>query len=270
LGEFASTAIVGNVGVALKFGGVMSLAVDSVGIALLPFFASLTSKQHARHTNRLYNYSVYLMLSIIMPLLATVCVVSWNVTVIIWPTYLLLPYLIPIVSAGVIFTMLASYTATILISKNKVRPLMNYSIIVSVVELVLLVIFVPMFKGIGLAVIASLIAPFLSFILYMRLAEKLIALKLDYNKIGRILVASVITAAIIAPVPFLLRYSSIGTLAVALVLLVVVYPQVVTRLGGLNDKDLTVIKSTSKNMPVVGSVFAALADYGLYCRRGIG
>jgi O-antigen/teichoic acid export membrane protein len=190
--------------------------------------------------------------------------------VIIWPTYLLLPYLIPIVSAGVVFTMLASYTATILISKNKVRPLMNYSIIVSVVELVLLVIFVPMFKGIGLAVIASLIAPILSFVLYMRLGEKLIALKLDYNKIGRILVASVITAAIIAPIPFMLRYSSIGTLLVAAVLLIVIYPQVVTRFGGLNEKDLTVIKSTSKNMPVVGAAFAVLADYGLYCRKAMG
>ena len=263
LGFFASKAIVGNVGVALRFGSVMSLAVDSVGIALLPLFASLTDKQHTKHTNRLYNYSVYLVLAILAPIIAAICVVSWNITIILWPNFTSLPYLIPIVSIGVIFTMLGSYTATILISKNKVRELMKYSLLVSVSELVLLFLFVPVLRGLGLVAIASLFAPLLSFVLYIRLAGRLIGLKLEYGKIMRIFAASLITAAVIAPLPFIFMHSSIITLALTIVVLVVVYPPLVSMLNGLTEKDLTVVKGISHTMPGVGLLLSPLADYAL-------
>ncbi|MDE1865667.1 MAG: polysaccharide biosynthesis C-terminal domain-containing protein [Candidatus Micrarchaeota archaeon] len=263
LGFFASKAIVGNVGVALKIGSVMSLAVDSVGIALLPLFASLTNRQHLKHTNTLYNYSVYLMLAMLIPVIASLCVLSWNITVILWPSWTSLPYLVPIVSIGVIFTMLYTYTATILISKNKVRELMKYSLAVSVLEFALLLALIPYLKGIGLVVVASLITPVVSFVLYIRLAGRLIGLRLDYRKIVRIVVASLLIAAVIAPLTFLFSHSSITVLALATALVLLVYPPLVLKLGGLSVSDLEIIKGMSKTMPIVGLLLSGLADYAL-------
>lgn len=268
LGFFSSKAVVGNVGVSLRFGSIMALAIDSVGVALLPLFSSLTKAQR-KHTNRLYNYSVSLMLAFLLPVIAAICVLSWNITVILWPSFTALPYLVPIVSVGVIFIMLYTYTATVLISKGKVRPLMKYSIAISVLEIVLLFLVVPEFKGVGLTAVVALVIPFVSFLVYMRLAGKLIGLKLDYGKISRITAASVITAIVIAPLPFIFSRSSITTLCLSAAVILVLYPLLVSRLNGLTRKDLSIITGLSNTMPIVGFPLAALAEYALRCKNGM-
>jgi O-antigen/teichoic acid export membrane protein len=267
LGYYANPTIVGNVGVAIKFSGVIALAVDSVGIALLPLFASLTHKRHKAYTNKLYNYSVCLMLSILVPIVLVISVVAPNVTVILWPTYTSLPYLIPIVSIGIIFFLLANYTSTLLISNNKVKEVMIYSVISSAIQLLLLFALVPSFKGIGLVAIVALFSPMLSFAFYIRLASKLLKIKLEYGKLLRISAASLVCAAVIFPMTLIFSHSSVATLASATILLLLIYPPLVVFFKGVTSNDLTVIKGMSNTLPVVGPVLSILANYALRWER---
>jgi O-antigen/teichoic acid export membrane protein len=267
LGYYANPTIVGNVGVAIKFSGVIALAVDSVGIALLPLFASLTHKRHKAYTNKLYNYSVCLMLAILVPVVVAISVVAPNVTVILWPTYTSLPYLIPIVSIGIIFFLLANYTSTLLISNNKVKEVMIYSVLSSAIQLGLLFALVPSFKGIGLVVIVALFTPMLLFAFYIRLASKLLKIRLEYGKLLRITAASLVVAAVILPMTFIFSHSSVATLASATILLLLIYPPLVVFFRGVTSNDLVVIKGMSNTVPVVGPVLSILANYALRWER---
>lgn len=264
LGQVSTTAIVGSFVFASRIGGVMNLAADSVGAALLPLLASINGKKQSAYSEKFYSYAIYIMLVILMPVSFSVSILARNISLLVGGTFSAATYYIPIVAIGVIITTLSYYTSIMLLSKNRVIDVLKYSALSSIIELVLFVIFVPIFKGVGLSVIVFIITPMVSFIAYYSLVRKMLELKLAYKKIARALVAALISSATLIPVIIIFYNSSIFTLIFAMAELLIVYPPIVSILGGINRSDLVTIKDISSGIPIVGQALSILSSYAMH------
>ncbi|MGI0133423.1 MAG: oligosaccharide flippase family protein, partial [Candidatus Micrarchaeaceae archaeon] len=60
LGLFVLSGVVGNFGITSKTNTFIGVFAESIGIALLPMFASrMSTKEHRRDVSRIFNYSIY-------------------------------------------------------------------------------------------------------------------------------------------------------------------------------------------------------------------
>ncbi len=270
LGRFTSSAIVGNVGVSIRTGNIIGLAVDSAGASLLPFFSTINSvgsaKVSANNISRAFNYSIYIILMLFLPSSVFFAVLSKDISrVLFGSSYIMAPYYISIVSIGIIISMLASYTSTLLISSEKVVKVMKYTILVSIAEVILLLLLVKSIGGFALILSLSVVGPLISLALYMHIAISEVKIKLSADKSLRVVLAAFISALVIIPIALYFShgtlYGSITAMALGFIAILIVYPPLIAVLKGIEQKDIDRIKLIGKEIPIAGSFLSIIAAY---------
>lgn len=267
LGILSTFGTVGDVGVAQRTGSIITLATDSVGYSLLPLFASA---QHvgldSKHIGKLFDYSLYVMFILFVPLALFIALFSKQLSYIVfgagYPTAY--KYLV-VVSFGFLLSIVSDYTMALLIGRDKVRQVMKYGTIAAVVELVLLLALVPLIKGYGLVLTASIITPFITMILYYRTAAKELGVHINAKRIARVTASGLICIA--AAVPLLLVVSSgslvwdIAMVAIAAAEQIILYPIVMVAIRGIGGDDVEIIKRISSGIPILGIAISIIAKY---------
>jgi O-antigen/teichoic acid export membrane protein len=270
LGRFTSSAIVGNVGVSIRTGNIISLAVDSAGASLLPFFSTVNSvgnaKVSANNISRAFNYSIYIILMLFLPSSVFFAVLSKDISrVLFGSSYIMAPYYISIVSIGIIISMLASYTSTLLISAEKVVKVMKYTILVSIAEIILLLLLVKSIGGFALILSLSVVGPLISLALYIHIAISEVKIKLSTDKSMRVLLAAFISALALVPIAFYFShgtlYGSIAAMILGFITILIIYPPLIAILKGIEQKDIDRIKLIGKEIPIAGSLLLIIAAY---------
>ncbi len=269
LGIFSTSAIVGNVGVALRTGGIITIAVDSVGLALLPLFASVQAHRKGRsYTSRFYNYSVYLMFVLLAPVVLFIAILSPNISVILFTgSYAAAPLYISIVALGLLLTVVSNYTYTLLVSRNKVVEIMKYGLAVSAVQMILVLLLVPIFKGLALIAVGSIAAPSMLLAAYLWKANGALGIRLGWRRILGVLAVAMISALFMIPLVLLFSKSSFIIIVLAAMEQLAIYPVLLSYSGAVNAKDLAIIKRLSSGIPMVGWLVGALSDYALRFSR---
>jgi O-antigen/teichoic acid export membrane protein len=245
----------------------------SVGASLVPLFSTASSGKMKNQLGRLYNYSIYVMFIFFAPLAIYMAVFSRQVSYLVFGVgYQTAPYFISIVSVGLLMLMIADYTTSLFVGKGKVRPLMNYGIIISVAELVLLAILVPIYKGFGMTFTVSLATPLITILLYYSVLPKMLGMRLHPGRLVRVLAAAVIGVAISLPLllafPALALWQTIALVVGTVVVLIAAYPPVLGLIGAVRKDDLDVISKVSKGIPIAGAVIRALSGYAQIFARG--
>ena len=176
LGLFATEAVVGNFGVAIKTGAILGGITDAFGLVLLPMFAyTFSTKTMTEHISKFYNHAVYMTYVLITPALFYLAIFSKQFSFTAFSSqYLLAPTYITIISIGTFIWIVATYTVMLLIGTNRIRSIMKYSVIIALIELLVLFTIVPMFKGIGVTVMLYIITPSLISLFMLRGAGKLL------------------------------------------------------------------------------------------------
>ena len=161
LGIFATTVIVGNFGVAVKTSGIISNLTDALGLVVLPMFAyTVSAKSIGKNIGKFYNYAAYMTFVLVTPALFYLALLSKEFSFTVFSSkYLLAPAYISLISIGTLLWVLATYTTMLLISTNKVRQILKYSLMITCIELALIFTVVPMFGAIGLISILFLVTP---------------------------------------------------------------------------------------------------------------
>lgn len=266
LGGFAGSVVVGNVGIAQRLGSLVNTVNESVGASLVPLFSGVTHSSLKKQLGKLYNYSVYIMFTLFAPAAFFLALYSKQVSYLAFGTaYTTAPYFISIVAVGLLILMIADYTTSLFIGRGKVRQLMNYGIIISVLELALLLLLIPTYRGYGMTFTVSLAIPLVTLLIYSIGLSRHLGIKIHFGKLLPVLLAALVSVGITAPTLLLSAtpslFGDLGTVIISAVLLLALYPIVLGLAKGVRKNDLKVIREVSGGIPIAGRIIFYLAQY---------
>ena len=269
LGIFATTVVVGNFGVAVKTSAIISNMTDALGIAVLPMFAyTVSAKSIGKSIGKFYNYAAYMTFVLVTPALFYLAMLSREFSFTVFSSkYLLAPSYISVISLGTLLWVLATYTTMLLISTNKVREILKYSIIIACIELTLIFTIVPVFGGLGLSFILFIITPSLIILLLSRAVRNLLNIHLNLRKLARVVIAGLISAAFLLPLLYIIPGRYVAILVIGAIEQMAVYPAILAFTGAAGREELKVLRDITGKIPIMSSIIRVFAGYaGLFIR----
>ncbi|MGC8648158.1 MAG: oligosaccharide flippase family protein [Candidatus Micrarchaeia archaeon] len=264
LGLFAASTVIGNFGVASKVGSLIDLITGSISVSLITMFsAALASSKSKEEIARFYNYSLYLAFILITPLLFYIAALAKPFSYVAFSgVYKLSPLYIAIMAVGIFIGLIGGYSYNLMISANKVRKVLIYTAITSAIELLLLPLLIPLFKGVGLTVLLFVIAPLASDFLYVYGLRKTFNIGIKPEKISRVILANAISIVPIGIVGLAIGNTMmIPALIISAIIIVFVYPPTLVLVKGMKESDMEIVKKATKEVPVVGTVIKYLIGY---------
>jgi O-antigen/teichoic acid export membrane protein len=265
----STTIIVGNFGAAYKAIGIFDVLLGSVGITLLPFFSvALSDKNIYKQINRYYNYSMYFVFIFAAPVVFYVVVLSQQFSYTIFSgIYALTPLYLALMSIGALIMAVYTYTYNLLVGAGEVRKVFKYNLAASVLQLALLYFFIKPFAGLGLTVLMFLVTPTVLSALYINRVKHLFHAKLDLLRLGKVVLAAIISALFLVPLTFVLS-NNILLLIVGAAEQVLLYPIIISLIGAIDRDRLDIINKVTESIPVFGSVARTLVAYaGVFMRE---
>lgn len=268
LGIFTTAAVVGNFGVAVKTGTMITNVTDALGAAVLPMFAyAVYNKSLMKNIGKFYNYASYFTYLLITPVLLYVAFLSKQFSYTIFSSkYALAPIYISIISLGIFVWIIATYTTMLLIGANKVKEIFKYGAIIAAIELLLILTTVPHFGGIALTIILYLITPTLICVLLGRSIQKLLGVNLEVNKLVLVFVSGLISAAFLVPL-IIFVHNYIVILVAGMAIQIILYPVVMAIIGAAKKKELNLLKETTSSIPILGIIVKVLVRYSMLFTR---
>lgn len=266
LGAFASQFVIGNFGITSKTSSLLGVAVEAISVALLPMFSTTLSGEHTRAgISKLYDLSIRLSLVIMMPAVLYIVLLSRSFTFTVFGgSYTLAPLYVAIMAVGMLLGIIGTYSMALFISAGKVRSVLKYNAVVAAVQLASLALLVPRFGGLGAVLLVFIVTPITSSLLFGIGARKSLNVHLNYDIVFHIIVAGMISAIFILPLRAVMgNIGSIAVLFICALLQVAVYPPIVARLHGISRKELEIVKSSTKKIPLLGTIAALISNYAL-------
>ncbi|EET89816.1 MAG: oligosaccharide flippase family protein [Candidatus Micrarchaeales archaeon] len=263
LGIFTTSFVIGNFGIATKVNSLFDIVLGSIGVSLLPAFTTVMKHNKiAERTGRFYSYSVYIAFLIMSPVIFLVAFLAKPFSYVAFSSaYSTAPGYILLMSVGVLIFIAGSYANSLLVSAGRVKEVLKNNLMVSAIEVVLLVLLVPAFKGMGLALLLFIIYPFLIDIFFIRSIRRIFKFSMHVRKVAMIMVADLITMVFIYPLILVFGGMYIPLIIVSAVVVIIVYPQMAALLGGINKRDIKLIGDTVEKVPVVGLLLGILLRY---------
>lgn len=263
LGTYTTTAVLGNFGLAFKVGSMIDVILGSIAVSLIPLFtAALSDNSIKREIGKYYNYSIYLTFLILTPILLYVAVLSQAFSYTLFgSSYSLAPVYISIMAVGMLVGIIGLYAGNLMISAKSTIKYLKYNLVISAVQLTLLFLIVPEYTGLGAALIVFIIIPILQTVIYMRRIRILFKTRLEVVKLGRVVLAGVISAALIFPLQYVIGPNNIPLLISVVIEQLLIYPPLLVLVGGISDNEIGVLRKTTREIPAVREIISLLTGY---------
>ncbi|MCL4388998.1 MAG: oligosaccharide flippase family protein [Candidatus Marsarchaeota archaeon] len=263
LGAFATAVVVGNFGVASRVNSLIDVISGSISVSLLAnYSATLASRKISKKITKMFNYTIYYAVLLLAPILLFIAVLAKPFSYVAFSgVYTLAPLYIAIMAVGTLVGLAGTYASTLFISAKRLKDYMLYNAVISVMQLILLPIIVPLFKGLGLVLLLYAITPIVTNILFIVKSAKLYKLGFDSGKLYRILGANAITMLLIVPLMPLFGGDYIALLIAGAIEVIIVYPIMLGVLKGLTRRDISILERMTRRIPVVSALFGRLLGY---------
>ncbi len=261
LGYFVAPAVIGNVGIASRTSSLISVIFDSISFAILPTFSAMNAnKKLGKQLGKVYGYTVYLAVLVVSPMLFYMAVFSLPFSYTVFgSSYTTGPLYISIISMGLLVGIAGSYANTLLIGMGRVKLALKYNLIAYIVALLLFLLLIPVFGGIGYAIVSFLVLPLLIDTIFINRLRYSLKINFRIRKIAAIIASDVIVSMIVSPL-YLVAGGWV-LLALAAIGFLIIYPIVAVILGGAEKGDISTIKELSKGIPLAGPLLSVFADY---------
>ena len=266
LGIFATSFVIGNFGVASRVNSLIDVISGSISVSLLAMFSTtLVNSRTNKKVGRFYNYTIYYSVLLLAPVLLFIAVLAKPFSYVAFSgVYTIAPLYIAIMSIGTLAGLAGGYASTLLISAKKVKEVLKYNLVIAAVQLILLPVVVPAFKGLGLILILYAVTPVLADILFITKSASLYRLDFDSGKLFRILASNAVTMLLIVPLMLVFGGNFIPLLITAAIEVIFVYPIALGVFGALKRKDIRIISQMTDNVPVMGVTMRVILDYAAH------
>ncbi len=263
LGIFATAFVIGNFGVASKTGFLINIITDSISISLISAFSSsLINDFKKRNTGRLFSYSVYLSYLVASPMLFAVMVLSKPISYTAFGSaYTLAPIYIAIFGLGFFISIFGIYASQLLISASMLRSLLKYNIIISISQILLALIFIPILGGLGAAITLFLATPLITSVLFAIPMKKTFNVDFRIGKIIRITFANMLMGMLFLISTILLPGYFILQIVLAPILTLALYPMLLGILKCVNKNDIKKIGALTDRLPIFNKFFSFMTKY---------
>lgn len=262
LGLYASSFMLGNFGAAFRLGRFIEVLLASSTIVLLPTFAEAITNGFSKDIGLIYNKSVYYTFLLILPIVAYISATSVQISKLFFTSsYTLTPFYLSFIVIGSAINIIGTYAGILLLGYGKAKDFMKYQVMGIIVEVMLLAYLVPLHTALGLLVAIFAIGPVLMGIIYTIILKKDLSIKIEYGKIGKLVIAAVISGFMIfeaagyinMAVFTLLNNHNIALIAVIItniIIMAFLYPLLAAVLGAVRERDLKFIKGVSSRIKI--------------------
>lgn len=262
LGVFASAAIVGNYGVALKGSRFVDLLIQSSTFVLLSAFSALLSKESIKgRIGHAFNSSVFYASLVFLPLIAYMIGSAYPLVFLLFShAYKLAPVYVSIALAGLSAEIIWSIAGALVLGHGNSRRFMQYQLTIVAVELAALLILTPLYKAYGALLAIFIIAPITASSIYFRLLKKEFGIRIQLSGPARIGAASAILAVLLV-ITSAVMHESKYAIAVNALLLLAIYPVLLSLFKALDQKQLTFVKEAVQSFGRVGRIIIPYVTY---------
>ncbi len=270
LGVFAGAAIVGNYGVALKGSRFVDMMIQSSTFVLLASFSALLSKEAIKNKiGSAFNSSVYYASLIFLPLIAYMIGSAYPLVYLLFShAYTLAPVYVSIALAGLSAEIVWSIGSALVLGHGNSRRFMQYQLTIVAIELAALLILTPLYKAYGAIFAVFIIAPIAASSLYARLLGKEFGVKLSLSGPAKIGAASIVLALLLLGVTFAMHDSKYA-IAVNALLLLAIYPALLSAFRAISAKQLEFIRDAAASMRGAGRLVSPYLSYMEFLNKGI-
>ncbi len=268
LAAFVTSSAMGCFGIANKVGNFIDVITGSLGVAILPMFASAYSKKSTRNSvGKLYEYSIYFGVLFTAPVIVYLAVFSQPIITFLFSSaYSNAPFYIAIVGIGILASIVGMYGPTLATIMGDVKRVLYYASISVAAQLISMAVLVPAYGALGLIVSLFFVNGIVLDILYMRYVRTELGFRINYN-MARILMANVVLALIFMGMTAF-QFANGAEIFLGGVILLIAYPALIGALGAVDRERLSIMSQVGSRIPVIGFLVKAISDYSGYFARG--
>jgi uncharacterized RDD family membrane protein YckC len=140
------------------------------------------------------------------------------------------------------------------------------------IEVIVLLLLVPTFKGYGMVIAASLVLPMTLLLLYHKAIADHLNIKLHSKRIIRVVLIALASTLIVFPISIFIQpvslLNDIIIMAITAAALILIYPPLLVITRTMARKDVEIVKKISGGIPKVGKILYYLSEYaGMFARR---
>ncbi|MGC8571814.1 MAG: oligosaccharide flippase family protein [Candidatus Micrarchaeia archaeon] len=270
LGVYSTTVIVGNFSISNKVSTMFDLIIGSIGIASLSLFSFSSSKKSniikdpeaKKNTERYYKYSIFFTFLLMFPIILLVVLLAKPISYTVFSAaYTYAPLYIIVMALGVIIYIINSYSSSLIVSIGNVKSILKYSIIASIVELILIPLLIPAENGFGLSLILFIIIPAISCVLYVYQIRSKMGLKIPYMQIFKIFLISLLSIVFVIPLIIIFNNNYIPLIIASIIEQIILYPALIGYTKIIDNKIINYMKKMTKDIPLINIIADLLLKY---------
>ena len=209
--------IIGEYGLATRFGWVIDIVAGSIASVLVPLFATaIHNKNTRRKLGKLYQGTLFYGLMFTMPIIVYATVLSKAIILTVFTNaYVDTIAYLPLISIGILIGLFASYAFSLVISLGNVRHALKYSVIAGLVQFVAMVLIVYLLRYLGAGYFYQVIGVIVGYLflgnvvlglLYLRELHSM-GIFIDSRPLIRVIISCIILGILLLPLLFIqVRY----------------------------------------------------------------
>lgn len=269
LGVFVVAAVVGNYGAAYKIARFVDLTITDVALILLPAFSMALSRANiAKKIGAIYNNSIYYTAILLFPILAYAIAVSGPlIRLLVSSAYTTAPFYFAVMIAGMGVGVIGTYAGSLVVGFGNTKKFMIYQVSAVAVQLLLLVLLTPLFKGIGVLVALFVITPIVLDFIYIRALRHQFRISHQYKGLILVAISSVVMLAIMYAVTYALHQGYLA-LVVNLAVMLALYPMMLALFRAANRENLDFVRKTADRLPILRPLVHGFVRYSSLFIKG--
>ena len=262
LGAFVSSQVIGSFGTAFNFSGFITIMTASFTFILIPAFSLILSKKAIlSKIKKAFESSIYYSYLLIFPILIYAISIAKPVfDLLISSTYTNASFYFSVMIIGATISVIGIYAGSLIVSFGKTKKYMKYQLIVTGIELILIILFVPIFKANGALFSMFILAPVLSNLIYIYGLRKEFSISPDLSKPFRVFIAALVLGILLFYLSLILS-SKAAIIIINLILLIALYPPLLGIFGGVDKKDLKFVRDFGERFPVLNRGLSLVVRY---------
>lgn len=258
---YLSDQIVGNYNLALNFAVLVAFFVTPVTTLLFPAFSKIDAKKDPETLRNVFIYSVKYASLLIVPAAVMVMTLSQPAVATLFPgKYELTPLYLSLYTILYVYTAFGYLsTGNLIKSQGRTDVNLKLSILNTVIAIILSLTLIPTYGVVGL-ILTMLVSVIPTLIISLWWIKKHYNATIDYKSSIKIVLASLIAAALTIIVLFFLNISNWIILIIGAIIFLTTYLVIAPLIGAINKEDTKNLKEMLKALGPLATVFNILLD----------
>jgi O-antigen/teichoic acid export membrane protein len=273
LGVFVAPVLIGNYSAAYKLSRFIEILVQALSFILLSTYAKIVvdkNSQNYKNISKTYNGSIYYTFLILLPIsIYLISAINPITYILISKAYSEAPFYASIMIIGILMSIIGVYGGNLLLSHNHVKSFIKYQIIYTIIQFVMLILFVPTYGVIGALYALFIISPIIFIIIYVYALKRELNIIHNQGKSIRLILASIIVLAILIAASSIFNYSKIIILT-NLVIAFIIYPPILVLTKSITRTNLDFLDRIGKTSKIFKIFLDPIINYlEIFIRKNI-